>query len=374
MKGYINGIDFINMEAERYWSFPSSYKGDKASEMKTMILGGDYMGAEKKDGMYGRFIKDEDGNCFMISRTESVTGEAINKIGHLPQLKDWMEIIPNGTCFLGEIYFPNNPGSRKVTTIMGCLEEKAVERQNKGEKLHYYIFDTLAYNGRTHMDIKAEHRFNCLDIIRVTEKNPYVEHAKYFSGEELENELARVRAAGGEGIVITNKESFPTPGKRTARKTLKIKTELDSPIDCFLTGNWKPATRLYKGDYIEDWMLWEDIRTGEKKQGLYYNDYKEGAAIEPISKAYYNGWASAVELGLVDNEGNIHDVAWISGITDDVKEGIVKQNDDWKYKVVMVNAMSIENDTKKFRHGRIVSWRNDKSWKDCEMTQLWDND
>lgn len=372
MKGYIDGIDFINMEPEKYWSFPSSYKGNKILEMKEMILSGEYMGAEKKDGMYGRFIKDEDGNCFMISRTESVTGEAINKLGHLPQLKEWYDKLPNGCCFLGEIYFPNNPGSRKVTTIMGCLEDKAIDRQNKGDKLHYYIFDVLAFDNTHFMKAYSENRFNSIEFYREGFKGNYVEFAKYFEGDKLEEELSRVRGEGGEGIVITKKGTIPAPGKRTSRKTLKIKTELDSPIDCFLTGNWKPATRLYKGDYIEDWNLWEDIRTGEKKVGRYYDDYKNGATIEPITKAYYNGWASAVELGLVDSNGDIHGVAWISGISDDVKRGIVEENSNWKFKVVMVNAMSIENDTKKFRHGRIVSWRNDKSWKDCEMSQLWD--
>ena len=372
MKGIINNIDFINMEAERYWSYPNSYRGDRVAEMREMVLGGQYWGAEKKDGMYGRFIKDEDGNCFMISRTESVTGEAINKIGHLPQLNNWAAAIPNGTCFLGEIYFPNNPGSRKVTTIMGCLEDKAIERQNNGEKLHYYIFDILAFDKQDYMSTKAEERFKILMSLSEYFNDKNVEYAKYYNGQELDEELSRVRGIGGEGIVITKGNTIPTPGKRTARKTLKIKTELDTPIDCFLTGNWKAATRLYKGDYIEEWNLWEDLRTGEKLVGQYYKDYFDGAAIEPISKAYFNGWASAIELGLVDEEGNIHDVAWISGITDDVKEGIVKENDKWKFKVVMVNAMSIENDTKKFRHGRIVSWRNDKSWKDCEMSQLWE--
>lgn len=372
MKGYIDGIDFINMEPERYWSFPASYKGDKIHEMKEMILSGDYIGAEKKDGMYGRFIKDEDGNCFIISRTESVTGEPINKLGHLPQLKEWYDRLPNGCCFLGEIYFPNNPGSKKVTTIMGCLEEKAIERQNKGDKLYYYIFDVLAFGNTNFMKAYSEDRFSSFAFYCDEWKGDYIEFARYFEGEKLEEELSRVRGEGGEGIVITKKGTIPAPGKRTARKTLKIKTELDSPIDCFLTGNWKPATRLYKGEHIEDWTLWEDIRTGEKKCGLYYNDYQYGATIEPISKAYYNGWASAIELGLVDNSGTIHGVAWISGISDDIKEGIVKHNNEWKYKVVMVNAMSIENDTKKFRHGRIVTWRNDKSWRDCEMSQLWD--
>ena len=76
---------------------------------------------------------------------------------------------------------------------------------------------------------------------------------------------------------------------------------------------------------------------------------------------------------MVDKDGNEIPVAWISGIGDEVKEGIVNNPERWKHRVVMVNAMGIENDTHKFRHGRIVSWRDDKNWKDCEIEQLWES-
>ena len=29
MKGFVNGIDWINAEAMKYWSFPSSYTDEK---------------------------------------------------------------------------------------------------------------------------------------------------------------------------------------------------------------------------------------------------------------------------------------------------------------------------------------------------------
>lgn len=368
--GFINDVDFVNIEAERYWSFPKVYKGNKIEEMLSMVRGNEYYGSEKKDGMYSRFVKDEDGECFLISRNENVNGEMTNKLGHVPQLKDFFNSLPNGTCFLGEIYFPNNPGSRRVTTIMGCLEEKAISRQEKGEKLHYYIFDIWAYKGKSLLKTNIDYRIEYLKAIKAEYNSPYVEYAQYFCGSELEDELARVREAAGEGIVITKKGTIPAPGKRTARKTLKIKTELDSPIDCFLTGNWKPATRLYKGDHIEEWRLWENVRTGEKLNGFFYQDYEAGAPVEPISKAHYYGWASAVELGLLDENGKVVSVGWISGISEEIKEGIVHEPDKWIHKVAMVNAMGIEPDSHKFRHGRIVTWRTDKTWRDCELSQL----
>ncbi len=371
MEGFIGNIDFINIDAEKYWTFPTSYKGNKQEEIEHMLHDGNYVGAEKKDGMYGRFIKDDEGNCFLISRNQNVDGTMTNKIDHVPQLQKFFNKLPKGTCLLGEIYFPNNPGSRKVTTIMGCLTEKAIERQEKGEKLHYYIFDIWATCGKSMLKTPIEERIQELQYCQNHwYDKEYVEYAKYYRGEELEDELARVRSEGGEGVVITKIGSKPEPGKRTARKTLKIKTELDSPVDCFLTGNWKEATRSYNGKYVEDWPYWQNIRTGELLEGFYWKDFYEGGAIEPVSKAYFNGWASAIELGMVDKDEKIVSVGWISGITEDVKMGIVKNPEKWRGQVVMVNAMSIEPDTKKFRHGRIVQWRNDKSWKDCNLSQL----
>ena len=60
--------------------------------------------------------------------------------------------MPNGTVLLGEIYLPSNEKSKAVTTILGCLKDKALMRQDKGEKLHFYIFDCLANNGKNISD------------------------------------------------------------------------------------------------------------------------------------------------------------------------------------------------------------------------------
>ena len=72
MKGFVNGIDWVNAEAMRYWSFPASYTDEKKkSEVHSAIFSGDYLGALKVDGYYQRLIKDEDGNCFMIARSKA---------------------------------------------------------------------------------------------------------------------------------------------------------------------------------------------------------------------------------------------------------------------------------------------------------------
>ena len=119
MSMLIDGIDFQNLESEKYWSFPKSFKGDPKEETRNMIFSDNYLGARKMDGAYYRFIKDMDGNMRLQGRSKSVSGEYLCKLDHVPHLMPYFEGLPNGTCLLGEIYFPQNEGSSNVTTIMG---------------------------------------------------------------------------------------------------------------------------------------------------------------------------------------------------------------------------------------------------------------
>lgn len=374
MSMIIDGVDFQSLPAEKFWSFPSGYKKNKQDEIYAMIMSNAYIGSRKMDGAYYRFIKDMDGNMVLQGRSESVNGGFLDKIDWVPQLHSFFDALPRGTCLLGEIYFPNNEGSRHVTTIMGCLPEKARERQEKGEKLHYYVFDVWAWAGTSMLKVTAETRFSQLGYVSecvARAGNKFIEVAKYYYGQALWDELMRVRMLDGEGIVITKSNSHAEPGKRTARKTLKIKKELDNPIDCFLTGRWKPATKVYKGDYPYEWQYWWNFKTNEKMLGRYYNDYEHGATIEPVTKAWFYGWASAVEIAVMSGD-KVYPVGWISGIPDEVKKGISENPDTYRYHVVKIAAMEIMKDTLALRHGKIIEWRpdGDKPYKECTIDQL----
>lgn len=372
MYGFIGGIDFHNLEAEKYWSFPKTYKGDKQTETKNFIMSEEYLGAEKMDGHYARLIKDEDGNVILQGRSKSVSGDYLDKHEWVPQLNAFFKWLPKGTCLLGELYFPNQRGSRKVTTILGCLKDKAIERQNAGEKLCYYIFDIWAWGGESFLDKTAETRFNKInEIIGYAQPIHNHRYAKYLKGEELWNALGQILNSGGEGIVITRANSKPEPGKRTARKTLKVKMEIEQTIDAFLDGDYKLPTRLYSGKEIENWPYWENIKTGEKSNKNMYFEYCHGAPWEPVTKPYYNGWASAVSFSVYKEGKPVH-IGWISGITDELKSGIVDNTEEWKNKVAELTAMEVEHIDGGFslRHGKIVRWREDKNAEECSFDQI----
>lgn len=373
----IDNIDFCNLEAERYWTFPKSYKGDSKKETKNMFMSNDYLCSCKMDGHYARLIKDLEGNIKLQGRTKSVDGDYLDKHEWVPQLNEFFSFLPKGTVLLGELFFPNKRGSRNVTTILGCLKDKALERQEKGDKLFYYVFDVWAYDGVSYLNKTMEERVKTLNKLAIffgqthLEQTTNVMFAHYYRGEKAWEELNTILSSGGEGMVITRANSKPEPGKRTARKTLKVKMEIENHIDAFLDGGFERPTRLYTGKDIENWCYWENCKTGERSNENMFREYSEGRTWEPITRAYYNDWASAVSFSLI-KDGKTKRIGWIAGIPDELKAGIVQNPDDWIGKVAELSAMEVEKsgDSYTLRHGKIVQWRDDKKREDCEWSQI----
>lgn len=365
----IDNVDMKETAAERYWSFPKTYKGNPREETKSFILSGAYLGAIKKDGHYCRLIKSMDGQIRMQGRTKSVNGEYLDKHEWVPQLNDFFNSLPNGTCLLGELYFPNQPGSRKVTTILGCLKDKAIDRQNKGERLHYYIFDVWAWGGKSLLKTSMENRIKYLNKIAAAD---YVDIATYYDGEELWNQLCKALESGEEGMVITKRMSVPEPGKRTARKTLKVKQELAQTIDAFIDGAYKSPTMEYTGKELKTWPYYINAKSSELlPTGSHYDEYIAGAPIIPVTKNFYYNRAGALSFSVM-KDGKPKHIGYISGLTEEVREGIVKEPEKWVGKVVEISAMQIEHIDGEYslRHGKVVCFRPDKTPNDCEWSQI----
>lgn len=368
--GYIKDYDFYNMTAEKYWA-PT--KNLNLKDLVTnAIQSGDYIGSRKVDGHWYMMIKDEHGDVSLRPRTESKNGGYINKIDWVPHLKNIFGDLPRGTVLLGEIYFPEKEGSRNVTTIMGCLPEKAVARQRDGNKLHYYVFDILSWNGEILLDYPLETRLSYFKKLKIFLKNyptHEIEIAKFYEGERLLDYIDYCLSKGWEGVVLQKRKGVYEPGKRPARKSIKVKKEIANEIDCFLTGNYKPSTWEYTGKGIETWNYWWNDKEMKKIEGHYYLDFLDGAPISPITKGAFYGWAGAVEIGVLNGE-TVVPIGWISNVTEDIKKGIIEENSPLVHQVCKVSAMLIEKDTHALRHGRILEWRNDISWRDCEYSKV----
>ena len=172
-------------------------------------------------------------------------------------------------------------------------------------------------------------------------------------------------------MVIQQKVAKYTCGKRTARLSIKIKKEIRQTIDAFLDGGYKLPTRLYNGKEIENWSYWENVKTGAKSNKNMFREYSAGGAWEPVTKAYYYGWAAAVSFSVM-RDGKPFHIGYISGINEELRKGIVEESEKWKGKVAELSAMEVErlNGGFSLRHGKIVNWREDKKAEDCDFSQI----
>ena len=382
MYGVIDGYDFGEMECQRYYAPPSTWSDEKKRENARMkIYSGEWFGSEKKDGYFAKLIKDEDGNILLYSRSRGVNGKFADKHEWVPHLQPFFDALPNGTCLLGELYLPSQPGSRNITTIMGCLKEKAVARQEKGEKLHFYVFDCLAWDGKSLMKNKFIDR-----IKKVTQVwaggfvRDYVNVAIYVAGAELWTVLQEILARDDEGVVITSGDGLYEPGKRPSKTTLKIKKELKQTIDCFFTGVGSAPTKIYTGKEIETWKYWENQMTGQKINAEMYKEYTAGCPIVPITKGYYNGWAGSLEIAVLKRkEGSkckvgdvvyenteIFPIGWLSGLPDEMKAEPKK----YAFKPIEITAMEWDAWNNSLRHGKMVGWRKDLTLTDCTLEKI----
>lgn len=367
MTGKINECDFLNSEAQRYWSFPSSYDEAKRREtLNNLLYSGDYMGSEKKDGYWQMVLKDEDGNLFMRARAKGVNGW-VCKQEWVPQFNSFFDSLPNGTCLICEVYLPGST-SKGITTILGCKKEKAIQRQEENGYLRLYIFDILAYAGENLYKKPIIARIPYLDIIikELAQSNPYIDIAEYWTDPvEIHDNWLRILAEGGEGVVITRKDNPYEFGKRGAKHTLKMKKELQETVDVFLTGVTKEATMLYTGKDIENWKYWYDEIKQVRVEGT-LGDRINNDSLIPVTRLWYNNMAGAAEYALIINN-EVTPIGWISGLADEDRLEMVAHPEKYKGRVLELQAMEVDNSGAypTFRHAKMLRWRPDKEWKEC---------
>lgn len=338
--------------------------------LKSACDSGQYFGQLKKDGYWYQFEKHQNYSYLFSRSASTVTKLQAEKSANVPHIIEALDLLPPDTILVGEIYYPGGT-SKNVTTIMGCLAPKAIERQNKGYgKIHYYIHDILMYKGVDLVENKATNwqRYQILQkIFYLHNLNQYdfLELAEVWD-DDLYSRVGSSLAAGEEGMVIKKKDGIYEPGKRP---TTNLKAKKVDFVDAIIIGFEEP-TKEYYGKELESWGY--NIKLDDKETRLQGN-YKELCElygkenIIPVTKPYYYNWINArIIIGAYDNEGHKVKIGVIhSGISDEMKENMTNNPDKYLNKVCMIQCMELDSKEHTIRHGFFKGLRDDKEEFDC---------
>lgn len=363
-------MNLFELAPERYYSWPATYDQKRREDrLATMISSGNYLWSLKTDGNYGRFVVQDGIKKLQtrgISKKTNTYGEVQDKVLFFDKLANAFD---RDTVIIGEIFLEGKI-DKDVGAILRCLPEKALARQ-KEQSLKFRIFDIWYYDGLSLMEQPIEIR--CGYISKALQKinSPDIIGVKYY---ELDggffDHLGRIFELGGEGVVIYDKSGKPSPGSRTAWKTLKIKQELQAEIDCFIYGI-EPANKLYTGKHIETHPYWFDPKNLRFLQGEYYDEYIKGELnLEPVSKGHFYGWPGAIYCAAYDENYSPVIICKVAGLNEELKEELKNNYEKYHLMPIKITGMMLSTD-KSVRHPKLVSLRdNDISADDCTLDKI----
>lgn len=344
------------------WKVPEG----KKQELYDAYTNGQYFAELKIDGCFYEYEKTQN-HAYLFSRSVSkITGELSEKSANVPHIMEALSCLPSDTIIIGEIYYPGKT-SKDVTTVMGCLAEEAIKRQ-QDNPIHYYLHDIIRFDGIDLMKCGAEERYDILagvwayynlgqyDFLQLAEKIT----------ENISETLSKILQSGGEGIVLKQKNAPYIGGKRPAHLTIKVK-QSDS-IDLVCCGLCD-ATKEYTGKELDSWPYWE--YTDSMNNTYMSNTGKPCNEAIPITKYYFYGQKTAIEIGAYDDNGNMVKLGTVSsGLTDEDKEQMTEHPEEYIGKVVSLDCMSINKVDHTLRHPIIKCFRDDKNAKDCIISEV----
>lgn len=261
-----------------------------------------------------------------LSEAKETKGQPIYKTGHLPHLSYVFKLLAQIIDFdiHGELYKVGG-NSDDVTKIMGCAEDKAIDRQRyPDDKLHYMVHDIRRFNGK---DLTNEPWYVRRAILEYffrayfTDESMQYIHMSRILGNPI-NAFTRIVMGGGEGLMIKRTSGLYIPGKKPANNWIKCKREVTT--DVVITG----------------------FNDGTGKNANLFGSIQFGMYID----------------GTLTDMGNVS-----SGLTDQMRTEMALNQTEYIGRVIEIDAM--EGSGKSFRHPRFKRVRIDKNASEC----TWDN-
>ena len=367
-------IQELYPEAKMY----SAMKINKGTDelLKKVCESGTAFGQIKKDGYWYQFEKHEHYSYLFSRSASTVTKLQSEKSANVPHIMKALSVLPKDTILIGEIYYPGG-SSKTVTTIMGCLPKKAIERQNgKSGLIHYYIHDIIMFNGLDFVKNKVSNYDRYRILQKIFEKynlaNDYIELAEAWT-DDLYSRVGTALAAGEEGMVIKVKDGIYEPDKRPLTMLKAKKVDF---ADVIITGFEEP-TKEYYGKESDSWPYcivykqndlgdWIEYKRSDKGYLAYKSpEYKSIL----VTKPHFMGWKnSRIKIGVYDKDGKIKEIGTIhSGISDEMKQDMTEHPEKYLNQVCEVQCMSLDKKEYTVRHGFLLRIRDDKNPEDCTI-------
>lgn len=333
--------DWKELGIMKYWAPTAAISKEvRQAKLEQAIDSGEYLWSQKYDGNFLRCIVTPEGGVLQtrgISKTTGTYGEVQDKVLFW---NDICNAFKDTTVILGEAYIPGGVDAT-VGSILRCLPPKALARQ-KDVPVEYRIFDVLAFDGEEFLDKPIEERIKYIPKVEKRVNSPLVKGIKYHEMDDnFFDDIAEIFATGGEGAVCYKKGILYTPGKRSsAWTTIKVKQEITSEIDAVIM-NSVDGEKIYHGDDLVHWPLWEDQRTGELFMKELYPEYRTGRSYLPVTKNYFNKWPAAIQVGVYNNHHTLIPLCKISGLTEEFKTQLRDHLQDWIGVPVTVTGMMV---------------------------------
>lgn len=332
-----------------------------------------YVFQTKYDGDRRLLYITED-NVINTSRSKAAgSGLPVDKTSNVPHLS--ILAIPElyGTILDCEFTHPRG-FTEGVRKIMGCLPEKAIERQEEWGVIEVKLFDIICHNGKFLNNEPWHVRDNILKAIynKHFKDIPFIGLVEEHNGtpEFLQEKLTEIIDNGGEGMVAkhinsTYRLSTEKPQSPLKNAWIKVKREFNG--DFVITGFEEP-TKEYTGEHLDTHRYWENINNGNKWEVTYEIGERTEEMIKnniPVTKLYYYNWIGAIKFGEYHN-GELKEIGSVSGLTEEFRANLTRNKEYFIGKVIELDAM--ERDKKSFalRHPVFKQLRLDKTPEECQ--------